>query len=381
MTAAVLLVAVSGRLHAPLSGDAWVFVVLAPVCASFVAWRDSSVLGALDLTAALLALSLASFRLSTPWRRATLPQYGRGLALTGLWAGFGSLTLAADVAAEPPIALSAGANRSLKAVARGAVITVPSVVVFGGLLLAADATFEGLVDDLIAVDLGRLTRHGVFVFTVAYLTCGVLAGRFLAKADHTPADAGPARQGTLGLVEAGILLGSINLLFGLFVATQLPYLFGGEATLTATAGLTAADYARRGFFELLMVMAIAVPLLLLVEWATDRHSRRSRLIVRSAAGLTVLLLLVIMASALLRLRLYADSFGLTEARVYAAAILAWLGLVLLILALTALRGRRERSPSRPPWPPSPYCSASTSPVPMAWWHPPTWTARPGRAWT
>jgi len=44
-------------------------------------------------------------------------------------------------------------------------------------------------------------------------------------------------------------------------------------------------------------------------------------------------------SAGLRLRLYVDTFGLTTARVYAAAVMIWLATMLLLFAATALRGR------------------------------------------
>jgi hypothetical protein len=197
------------------------------------------------------------------------------------------------------------------------------------------------VNDLIAVDVGQALRHALFTIGVAYVCCGVLAGRFLAKAGPGVPEDRRSSPRTLGPVEAGILLGSICGLFGLFVATQLPYLFGGRATLTQTPGLTAAAYARRGFFELLAVMALAVPLLLLIQWATRRGSTWGTRLTRAGMGLAVVLLLAILASAMLRLALYADLFGLTETRIYAAAILTWLGLVLLLLAATTVLGRRR----------------------------------------
>jgi hypothetical protein len=41
------------------------------------------------------------------------------------------------------------------------------------------------------------------------------------------------------------------------------------------------------------------------------------------------------------MRLYQREFGLTEARVYATALMLWLGVVLAWLAVTVLRGRRQ----------------------------------------
>jgi hypothetical protein len=48
-----------------------------------------------------------------------------------------------------------------------------------------------------------------------------------------------------------------------------------------------------------------------------------------------------MASALQRLRLYVDQFGLTELRLYAAGVILWIAAVCSWFAVTVLRGRRH----------------------------------------
>ena len=51
-----------------------------------------------------------------------------------------------------------------------------------------------------------------------------------------------------------------------FVVIQVRYLFGGAGRVAATAGLTYAEYARRGFFELVTVNTPLAPLLLTAHW-------------------------------------------------------------------------------------------------------------------
>ena len=46
--------------------------------------------------------------------------------------------------------------------------------------------------------------------------------------------------------------------------------------MTASSTLTYADYARRGFFELAIVAALVLPLLLLFDWLARRDVRRGR---------------------------------------------------------------------------------------------------------
>jgi hypothetical protein len=52
----------------------------------------------------------------------------------------------------------------------------------------------------------------------------------------------------------------------------------------------------------------------------------------------IVLVLAIMASAMLRMGLYVSYFGLSTDRLYATAVMVWLGLVSLALARTVLRG-------------------------------------------
>ena len=59
-----------------------------------------------------------------------------------------------------------------------------------------------------------------------------------------------------------------------------------------------------------------------------------------AATLLVLLGIVI-ASALQRMRLYVEHFGLTELRLYATGVTVWLAVVSGWFAMTVLRGRRH----------------------------------------
>ena len=107
-----------------------------------------------------------------------------------------------------------------------------------------------------------------------------------------------------------------------------------------TTGLTYAEYAREGFFELVAVAALVLPVLLVGDWLLGGRPRRVRGF-RALAFVLVALLGVVMASALERLRLYRSEFGLTEARVYATAFALWLGVAFAWLCATVLRGRRD----------------------------------------
>ena len=167
-----------------------------------------------------------------------------------------------------------------------------------------------------------------------------------AAADGTQSGAAVAacraRPFSLGIVEVGVVLGALNLLFFSFVAVQLRYFFGGADVVLTSAGLTYAEYARSGFFELTWVAALLLPLLLAAHHLLRKENPAHERTFRVLSGALLLFLFVIMASAVGRMRLYQAEYGQTELRLYVTAFMGWLALVFVWFALTVLRGERER---------------------------------------
>jgi hypothetical protein len=224
---------------------------------------------------------------------------------------------------------------------RGVAVAVPFVLLFGSLFAAADATFEHIAGRLFDLDVSSLFIHILITGSVAWIAAGFLRGSLVAEEVPAPKTLRGAFF-SLGIIEVGVLLGLIDALFLLFVVLQVPYLFGGGTTVAATAALTYAGYARRGFFELTAVACFTIVTLLLADWLLRKDSRRSVILFRSLAGLNLFLLGAIMASAWQRLLLYQETYGMTEARLYAAAALTGMGLVAVWFAFSVLAGRRGR---------------------------------------
>ena len=152
----------------------------------------------------------------------------------------------------------------------------------------------------------------------------------------------PSQKFSLGIAETGVVLGLLNALFLCFVIVQFSYLFGGESVINTSPEMTYAEYARRGFFELVIVAASVLPLLLLLHWLLPKENPNHVRIFRLLAGMLIGLLFVIMASALKRMWLYQRQYGLTELRLYTTAFIGWLAVVFIWFIATVLRGGRER---------------------------------------
>src|SRR5207245_8000783 len=108
-----------------------------------------------------------------------------------------------------------------------------------------------------------------------------------------PAAAASSPGPVLGIVPVATALGLIDLLFLLFVVVQARYFFGGTTLIEHTTGLTYAEYARRGFFELVTASGLVLPTLLGADWLLRDASPDARRTFRHLAGLLLGLLAVV----------------------------------------------------------------------------------------
>jgi hypothetical protein len=218
----------------------------------------------------------------------------------------------------------------------GALLAVPILGLFAALFASADPVFEDYLNSVLSIDidLASIAGHVIAVLVVAWLAIG--ATRYALVAHHESPDLLAKR--ILGSVETATVLVLLNGLFLVFVIVQSAYLFGGRETLSRV-GLTHAEYARRGFFELVVVGTLVVGLVLAFDWMVQKGRGRARTVDLLHGGL-VALTLVILVSALQRMRLYTEVFGLTELRLYTTVFMGWVFVLLGWLVLTVLRGRR-----------------------------------------
>jgi hypothetical protein len=332
---------VAGRRGRRLAGAARLLVVPVVFFAAVFAWRAADGLLAFNMLAMLSAFGVLALTLSGwPPRlvRASLSETIVGavsLAMSGL---LGGPTL---IVADGALA-DGGARprwRGAVGIARGALIALPVLLVFGALLSSADPRFERLIRTLIDIDFEQTISHIVFAVFVAWWAAGYLRAAAVAERPLGLGSGWRAPRLTLGTTELATALALVDALFALFVAIQLPHLFGGLARVQEVAGLTVAEYPRGGFFQLVVVAALVLPLLIAGAGLVDRDSSRAWSVYRALSLAMIALVAVMVVSALQRLTLYVAVFGLTEDRVYATAIVVWLAIIFVVFVATVLRRR------------------------------------------
>jgi hypothetical protein len=256
-------------------------------------------------------------------RRASIPDLFESVGAAGIHAAFGSARLLAGGRRAGP---SDNSSRTAWAVGRSALVgtllaAVP-LAIFGALFVSADPLFAGILSDLVRVDLQEFASHLLFAAVLSWLACGYLAGYASGTRLDALRDLGWSRP-FFRAAEVAIALGLVDLLFLGFVAVQFRYLFGGAELVEVTPGLTYAAYAREGFFQLVAATALGLPWLLAADGLLGEREGWGRRVFRALAGMQLVLLLAIEASAVQRMRAYLAAYGLTEDRFGATVLRGW----------------------------------------------------------
>jgi hypothetical protein len=334
--AAAALIALLWRDGRSLTREAAIWLGTAVVFASGLAFRDSPELNGLDFVITFGALAMAAVSIGSP-RAGLLAARFRDT----IWAAValvrtGAAGFLPDLIRELFRTERRGrpGARSMPVI-RSTLIAVSLIIVFGSLLRGADPIFASFVS-LPDIDGAAVFAHVAIAVFYAWLVGGWARGALGAKLDAARApDVLPVSLTQLDVTTA---LGTLNVLFGAFVIVQLSWFFGGEAFLQARTGLTASAYARQGFFEMLAVVMLVVPLLV----STRAVLLPGRALARRHTALSipiVMLLGAILFSAAMRMKLYVHYYALTTDRFYPLVFMGWLAAVLAWLAVTVLRGR------------------------------------------
>ncbi|MFD1541904.1 DUF4153 domain-containing protein [Nonomuraea guangzhouensis] len=209
-------------------------------------------------------------------------------------------------------------------------ITAVLLLVFGLLFASADAVFATYLERLTTTpDWAESVPLRIFLFVVgAVLLAAVVLVALRPVVDPVGPEVKFAVTRTIWLVP----LTAVNLLFAAFVVVQITALFGGNALVLKTVGLTYAEYARQGFFQLVIVSLFVLGIVA-VAAGLLRTERRERWLLAGQLGVLCALTMVVLASALHRMDLYTDAYGLSRLRLSVQATVWWLGALFALVML------------------------------------------------
>ncbi|MDD5437582.1 MAG: DUF4173 domain-containing protein [Patescibacteria group bacterium] len=319
----MVLIAALGR--KPI--NSWAYVFLLPVLISAVAQAiyASPVVQGLGFVISLSSLCFFAFWLTVPKLEfKKVREFWPAMFIKETIWPFGALT---------KMTAKIKGDKRLGGILIGIIIALPFLMIFIAAFASADQLFAKSFSNIFqSVDF----RIYIFktirdIIVVLYLLAagGTMLTRLVEGRE--PADT-KKEQTVFGQTVFVTFLGLINVLFLIFVGFQFAYFFGGESYLVSQ-GITYANYAREGFFQLLFVAGVVFAITWVIYWITDMQQRWTKIMSLALIVQTG----IIIASALKRLMLYIDVYGLTLARWWAAFCIILIGLTLLMVFIAALK--------------------------------------------
>ena len=213
----------------------------------------------------------------------------------------------------------------------GILISVPFLFIILNLLIEADTQFERLISTLPHLISFRaeyfIRLVIILIYTFGFF--GFMQVLLQNKNPIVPKEGAIKPIGMDGIITLTVLL-LINLVYILFIAVQFKYFFSG----TLEDGFTYAEYARRGFFELLFVTLINLSISIAVITLTKTVYGPLKKAIRLAMTVLVLSSGVLLVSAIMRISMYEDAYGFTFSRVLAHSFMIFL---MVILAYTLVK--------------------------------------------
>ena len=255
---------------------------------------------------------------SLPWFRPAMLWERFCLLLSNLFGGLGAF-----FAALTPTGNSASRSRRLPAILFGGTGAVILLCILVPVLASGDALFAAVTADL------RIFVRSHFTLAITKLVCGMaltpFVFGFLYRLRHpkplTRSMAGAPTADPLGFV---LILAALDALYLLFLAVQSTGILGGEAYL-AQRGISYAQWARSGFFQMVGVTVVNLTAILTALWAA-RPNGRLWTVLRSLSALLLAESLVLLGCAAWRMTLYVQAYGLSFKR-----CLTYWGMVMMAL--------------------------------------------------
>ncbi|HEU0264245.1 MAG TPA: DUF4153 domain-containing protein, partial [Geobacterales bacterium] len=199
--------------------------------ATTFAWRASMVLFSLNLLALLLLGGVALQRL-TQDRFVTAGVLDYSLRVLTSWCKL-PLAYVKLLFRDTRNTEARGTEQStFGPLLRGTLLSLPLLLLFGSLLVAADSGFADMVRRLFNWDFADLITTGSKLLFWSTVAGGFLRQVILGQQEEREQSTSTG-SGWLGRVETTMVLGSLDLLFFAFIALQFSYFFGGSDGMLA----------------------------------------------------------------------------------------------------------------------------------------------------
>lgn len=218
-----------------------------------------------------------------------------------------------------------------------ALAIVPTAIVLG--LLCYDDSFYELIRKIFDFDLADVFSHifslgfaipiGMYIFGLFISSTDKLCDDILTVDDCRKTSRSMKIAPTVTIMVAAIPL---LLVYVVFFISQLDYYISGFAG-SLPRDMSYSSYAREGFFQLCVVCVINLVVILLALMFMKRKGDSTPVSLKIITVIYSVFTLVLISTAISKMVMYIDYYGLTHKRVYATWFMILLALIFIIIAV------------------------------------------------
>ncbi len=221
-----------------------------------------------------------------------------------------------------------------KQILKAIIIASPLLFIILALLASADPVFNQLLLDftsVIQIDIADELIGRIIITLIAFWGLAAFTW-MIASEKNTSADKTTEFKSSILPVTTITILSLVNIIYFVFVIVQFAYFFHG-ADLSFLENMTFAEYARRGFGELIAITLINLSLILGFSVFTTKKSNETTKTRQILSSFLILVTTIILYSSHLRLSLYEQAYGFTYTRFFVHAFMLFLGICLISAVL------------------------------------------------
>ncbi len=230
----------------------------------------------------------------------------------------------AALAVRSLLSKKTGDKKTIGKVLIGLLCAIPVLLIVVPLLLASDDAFNGMMTELFNDTSTTLLRSvvGVIlsVFAIAY-GFSIRSGR-VSK---------PKEKTSNGIENAYLIsfLSAIAVCYLLYLFSQLAYFFSAFSGFLPDGEITYAQYARKGFFEMCAIALINLFIVFISLLIAKKKDGKVCHGIKALATFIAVFTLIIIATAISKMVLYIDVYGMTVLRLTTSSFMVFLAVVFI----------------------------------------------------
>lgn len=210
----------------------------------------------------------------------------------------------------------------------GLVCAIPVLIVIIPLLISSDDAFRGMMTNIF-----KNTFSSIFKFVFGLIISSFVISYGFSVKNNRVATISKSKFGGIENVYIISFLSAIVTCYLLYLFSQLAYFFSAFSGFLPDGQITYASYARKGFFEMCIIAIINLILVFISLLISKKFKGKTCIPIKVLTTFISIFTLIIIATAISKMVLYINAYGMTVLRLTTSTFMVFLSVVFFSVIL------------------------------------------------